>query len=69
MSRRERQGCGCALLALGAPTALVAYLFAGLAESYGTDYWWQKVIIWAVLLAAVAAVVAGIVLIVQKSKR
>ena len=52
MSRGERIGGGCVLVAIGAPIAFVAYLFTGMAGFYGTDQWWQEVMLWAVLLAA-----------------
>jgi hypothetical protein len=61
--RGERIGCGCVLIAVGIPVAFVGYLYVGLADTYGTDYWWQKLILWAVLLASVAAVVWGAILI------
>ena len=65
-NRTGRTGCGCLLLAVGIPVAFLAFLWVALAETYGTDYWWEKLILWAVLLASVAGVVWGVVLIVSR---
>jgi hypothetical protein len=46
----------------------VAYLFTGLADSYGVDHWWEEVILWAILLAGLAAVGWGVKLIVERPK-
>ena len=64
--RARRTGLGCLFLAIGIPVAFVAYLYVGLAETYGTDYWWEKLILWAILLVAVAAAVWGVVLLVRR---
>jgi hypothetical protein len=67
-TRGESVGCGCLLIAVGVPVAFVAYLFTGLADSYGVDHWWEEVILWAILLAGLAAVGWGVKLIVERPK-
>jgi len=47
---------------------LVAFLWVSLAEAYGTDYWWEKLILWALLLASVAGVVWGVILISRRPR-
>ncbi|MGH3135197.1 MAG: hypothetical protein ACRDPV_01720 [Gaiellaceae bacterium] len=66
MNRADRSGCGCLLIAIGSPVALVGYLLSGMADIYGTDYWWQELIIYAVLLTGLGGVVWGVLLISRR---
>lgn len=61
---RAGQAGGCLLVGVGAVFALVAYGILSLT----VDYWWQELSLWAIVVAGIAAVIRGIILIFASPK-